>query len=250
MIIFIWATNSECSLCIQPRNGSQDEDLDECLTIQGFHFGLAQSAANGHKFTRHKSIKTEKDIGEAISHNGTSVGKMVHDTQRLQQQQIAPTYMIGDGNSNGYYTAALSCNGHINPSSSGVMMASPTSIGNQCSPSVINSQVSDNCYESTLPGVMNAYLPTYSSASGDVHAANPTSPMQTSYTPVQSVFPLEGANTMHSVPSHPPPNYTEATSMTGDIHYGHFPPNYDSIMSTASEYPSHLPANLPKTHIS
>lgn len=216
--------------------------MDECLTVQGFQFGLTHSAANGHKFTRHQHIKTEKDIGvpsETILHNGTSVGKMVHDTQGLQQQHIAPTYMMGDG---GYYTAALGCNGHINPSSPGtVMMASPCSTTNQCSPSVINPQVAD-CYKSTLLGVMNAYLPTYSSASSDVHAANPTSPMQTSYTHVQSGFPLEGTNTMHSVP---PPNYTEATSMTGDMHYGHFPPNYDSIM-TASEYP----ATLPKTHIS
>lgn len=213
---------------------------------------MTHSAANGHKCARHKPIKTEKDIGvpsETILHNGTSVGKMVHETPRLQQQHIAPMYMLGDGNSNGYYTTALSCNGHVNPSSPGVMMASPTSRVNQCSPSVINSQAVVNCYESTLPGV--SYLPTYKSASSDVHAANPTSPMQTSYPHVQSVFPLEGANTMHSVPSHPPPNYTEATSsMTGDMHYGHFPPNYDSVM-TASEYPSHLPAaNLPKTHIS
>ena len=80
-----------------------------------------------------------------------------------------------------------------------------------------------------------------------MYTADPASPMQTTYSHNLGFHP-EAAETMtieqtQPVPPHPPPNYTEATALSGGL-YGHFPPHYDSIM-VGNEYPSHLSATLP-----
>lgn len=83
---------------------------------------------------------------------------------------------------------------------------------------------------------MNNFAPTYISTLSPP-TADPASPMQATYSQMGSKgFLPRGACTMQSIPHHPPPNYTQATAMTGDVLYhGHLPPNYDSIM-TGSEY--------------
>lgn len=132
-------------------------------------------------------------------------------------------------------------------------MASPLS--DQCSPSVIHSHTCHHNYEQvpqrpTLPQTMNRCLPPYTSAlspSSNLYTADPASPMQTAYPHMTAnSFPLERANpmTVQSVPPHPPPNYTEAT--TGGP-YTHLPPNYDSVM-TGNGYPPHFTAALPTTN--
>lgn len=215
---------------------SHEEDLDGCLTVQALQFGMPSSTANNQKPTKQKSIKREKgtralDVYDSIV---ASLGKRnTPFTQRLQQQQPVPHCLIDQGTSDGYYVT-LGSDGHIGSSSQGVM-ASPMSIVNQCSPSVVPPQVATCHYRqfSKLPTLPVTSAPTYTSAlippSNHLYTADPASQIQTN---TYSHMP-EGACTMQPVPYYPPPNYTEATAMTGDMNYhGHLPPNYDSIMST------------------
>lgn len=222
---------------LQPRS---DEKLGGCLTIQALQCGStsnssSQNITSDQKPAKHKPIKSEKNT-RALMQNVLSVGKMVqcHNdillNQRLGQQHAIPQYMMG-----GHYPQL-----DLGPTSPGGMMASPLSMSDQCTPTVIQSQapLPHQNYDQSSKG--STILPTYTSAlssSNNFYTADPASPMQTTLLHMRSNgFPPEGANTM-TVPSHPPPNYTEAT---GRSLLTHLPPNYNSIML----YPSHT-ATLP-----
>ena len=170
---------------------------------------------------------------DTVVQNGGKNETLLNPQLQQQLQQHVPPHH------NSYY-AGLD---KFGPSSPGVMIASPASASNQ---PVLHPQVA-TCHHNydQSSATMKNYVP-YSSPSQYIHTADPASPMQTATYPPQRCFQPEGA--MQPVPTPPPPNYTEATAMAGDMQYhGHLPPNYDSIV-VGSEYPSHLPATLPKNH--
>lgn len=180
-------------------------------------------------------------------HNGISVGNTVHldnTPQRLQQQRqhAMPQYMMEQGGDPGYYVA-LGSNGHIGPCSPGNMMASPMSIADQCSPSVMQPATCHYRHStkpSTIPATMNHFAPAYTSTlspSSHLHTADTASPM---YAHMGSDgFHPEGACTMQSIPLHPPPNYSEATAMPIDVQYhGPLPPPYYNSTMIGTEYSS------------
>lgn len=213
--------------------------------MQALQFGSPLSPSS--TVTKQKSIKREKGARALDVYDSMVASRGKRNTpltKRLQQQQQAvPHCLVEQGTSDGYYVT-LGSDGHIGRSSPGVMMASPMSIANQCSPSVVTPEVATCHYgqSSKLLMLPATFAPTYASAlnppSNHLHETDAASPMQTT-TYSHMRFPPEGACAMQPFPQHPPPNYTEATAMTGDMNYhGHLPPNYDSIM-IGQEYTRH-----------
>lgn len=204
------------------------------MTVQALQNGNSNgnNITGNLKLTKLKCIKSEKtsNSGEK-AHTETSLN------QQFSPQQAVLQYRPGEG-SNEYYTP-LASNGHTDPASPGGI------IGAQCSPSATHSQMAatyPTSKENILPQAMNMYhlQPYTSNMSSNLYTADPASPMQTAYPQMAANdFPME-ANPMlvqhsQSLPSHPPPNYTEATATAP---YTHLPPNYNSIM-IGTNYPLH-----------
>lgn len=211
----------------------------------------SNSSDASHK-TKSKSVKTVKSTrapGLSQLQNDVSIQKTLHNGTMHKPQLGHGFHQYTIRGGDGYYPAH-GADGHLGLPSPG-MMASPLSTADQCSPEVLHSKAVpflQGCELSKLPQPMSNLLPTYTSASNNLYAADPASPMQIAYShdTRYNGFP-EGASTTsiqhsHLVPPHPPPNYTEATTL-----HSHLPPNYDSIMM-GHEYPPHLTVTLPNSN--
>ncbi len=225
---------------MQARNDdSSEQSLDECLTIQSLQCNTTTNTISSLKpqKPRNRPVKSEKFSKAApnvtLPHslytmqNGNSI------RQRLRQPHYnGQIDMAADG----YYPPFVS-NGPLVPS---------TTAGGVSS-SVVNSRAAlchQDFQKSHKAQQMNPFLPNHSSPSHtNLYIADPASPMQTAY-PHTNRFPV---CTSQPFPPHPPPNYTEATTMIGGGIYPQMPPNYDSLM-IGTEYPTHLIAALPNTN--
>lgn len=152
---------------------------------------------------------------------------------------------------NGYYPIF----NHLGP---GAVLDTSIPAVTHCSPSIVHSEGLMHKYQCSpemaplSPGI-HSFLPNNTSPPSpsnkkNLYTADPASPMQTySHDMGKDGYLPEGANSMEirhspSIPSHPPPNYTEATAMARQSVYVHLPPNY----MEENEYP-HMIATLPDT---
>ena len=200
------------AVILQPRSDTSSEEmLGGCLTIQPIQNGNATDTT----LPKLKSIKSEN---APIKSTKPSVKKVPSNPSRLPPHAAEHNATLFYSNSNGH---------HLGPS------AMQTAI-----PYNQTSRVT-----SQAPTLNVSHLPAYSTTglpiNTDLYTADPASPMQTAYPQMgANGFPMEHCPPMmvHAedpIPSHPPPNYSQATATSL---YAQLPPNYDSLM-IGNEYP-------------
>ena len=187
----------------QPRSDtSHEDDLDRCLTVQAVPLRLPLGSSSATK-------------QKAISAMNSTLGKRNFLAHEEQQQQFGLSHCFMDGHISGDHYMALSSNGSADPP----MVASPMSVTEQHSSSVLSPKTTCHYGHSSKQLVM--YAP--SAPTNELHITDPASPVKSTNTYSHMGFPTQRAYTMEPTPYYPPPNYTEATSVTRDVHYpGHF----------------------------
>lgn len=214
-----------------------DGSLDGCLTVrplQHVQVNKPSTKLNRHRVT---TIKNEDNKGVRITipHLGQAAVKS-------KSGRIQPYGMDrGSCESSRYYTTFTS--NHL------AEQGSPSGIMDSIIPLHHSYEQESSDVGQHSPG-MGSFLPSHTSPpKSTLYGSDPASPMQTVYSNANE-YPPEGSNDIGLLmpPSHPPPNYTEATTTRHHLHQGHLfnhmPPHYDSIV-VGTEYPPHITAALP-----
>lgn len=209
-----------------------DSSLDSCLTVRQL-----QPDKPSTKLTKTKkpTIKMEDTSAAAPILSIPYVGQITMDST------CASTSDNTDMTSSGYYSA-FSSTSHL-----------PTTTAEEASPSnILHSQavlpLQHGYQHLTQPSSRMWLGNTCPSSGSSLFTASPMETMMySSNTGYQGDCSADIGLLMH--PSHPPPNYSEATSLgQHQVYQGQFihpmPPHYDSIV-VGNEYPPHLPAALP-----
>ena len=266
----------------QPRNDDHhEENLDGCLTIQQLQCATGthnvpskpNRANGGPKSSKLKPLKTEKSRKSPnIHHQIPNVNMDIPSL--LTSKQTTPTillpYTISDGQNDYYSTLNLP---HLSP-------ASPGSLHSPMIPSPQGSQLYQQAYQlspkmAQASGVYPCnHASPHTTSNGNMYSSNPASPMQVAYSPGQPLMRLQPPSSANMypqqsngplapngllepqsnmsiqqsfIPSHPPPNYSEATGLAGGtVEYVQIPlgPGFQPLL-VGSEFPANHLAALP-----